>query len=87
MHDLDNNKALVNRINRINGHLNAVKTMIEENRECCDILIQISAVKSALNGLSKVILKDHLSHCIVEAIECGDNGKIEELTSTIDKIL
>ena len=55
-------------MSRIIGHANSVKTMIEEHRDCTEILIQISAVKSALNNLGKKILEDHINKCIVDVV-------------------
>ena len=58
-------KAVLNRMSRLIGHLESIKKMIEEGRDCSDVLVQLSAVSSALNGVGKVILKDHMEHCIV----------------------
>ena len=56
-------KAVLNRLSRAIGHLNAVKRMVEQGRDCSDVLIQLSAVNSALKNVSKIILKDHIEHC------------------------
>ena len=55
-------KAVVNRLSRAIGHLEAVKAMVEEGRDCTQVLIQLAAVKSAINNTGKLILKDHLNH-------------------------
>ena len=83
----EHRRAALNRMARIIGHMNAVRAMLTEDRDCSDILIQLSAIRSELSGLGKVILKDHLSHCIVEAVESGDEEAIRRLNSAIDRML
>ena len=53
--------------------MEAVKTMIEDGRDCSEVLIQIAAVRSAINNIGKIILEDHINHCLVDAIETGDD--------------
>ncbi|MBR1628445.1 MAG: metal-sensing transcriptional repressor [Lachnospiraceae bacterium] len=79
--------AVLNRLSRAIGHLESVKRMVENGRDCSDVLIQIAAVRGALNSISRVILKDHMEHCIVHAIEEGDQEALEELNLVIDKLL
>lgn len=67
--------------------MNAIKKMIEEGRDCSDVLIQLSAVKAEISGVSKVILKDHLDHCIVDAVKDNDEKSIENLKGAIDKLI
>ena len=67
-HSDEDYKKLINRMSRIIGHANSVKTMMEEHRDCTEILIQISAVKAALNNLGKKILEDHINKCIVDVV-------------------
>ncbi len=86
-HYHQNSKAVINRLSRIIGHLESVKKMVESGRDCSEVLIQLSAVKSAINNTGKVILKDHMEHCIVHAIEDGNNKMIEELNDAIDKFI
>ena len=86
-HHHENSKAVVNRLARAIGHLESVKRMVEEGRDCSEVLIQLAAVRSALNGTAKVILKDHLEHCIADAVESGDKDSIENLNSAIDKFI
>lgn len=86
-HYHENTKAVLNRLSKIIGHLESVKTMVESGRDCSEVLIQLSAVKSAINNTGKVILKDHIEHCIVHAIEDGDHEMIEELNDAIDKFV
>lgn len=80
-------KAVLNRMSRIIGHMQSVKKMVEKGRDCSEVLIQLSAIDSALKSVSRVILKDHISTCIVDAAKSGDNEAIEELDRAIDKFL
>ena len=86
-HTHEHTKAVLNRMSRAIGHMNAVKKMIEEGRNCSDVLIQLSAIKSEITGVSKVILKDHIDHCIVDAVKENDEDAIENLKGAIDKLL
>lgn len=87
VHSHTQTKAVLNRMSRIIGHMEAIKTMVENERDCAEVLVQISAVRSALNGVGKVILKDHIEHCIVDAVRENDIETIEELKKAIDKFL
>ena len=80
-------QAVLNRISRAIGHLQSVKRMMEDGRDCSEVLIQLAAVRSALGGVSRVILKDHISHCLVEAAEEHDTAAIEELSHAIDHLM
>ena len=80
-------KAVVNRLSRAIGHLEAVKAMVEEGRDCTQVLIQLAAVKSAINNTGKLILKDHLNHCMVEAAKSGDRKAVDDLNEAIDRFL
>lgn len=86
-HNHPHSKQIINRMARIIGHAEAVKRMLEEGKECSEILIQIAAVKSALNNTGKLILQDHINHCILEAIENNDNEPLEKLNTAIDKFI
>ena len=86
-HTHENKKAVINRMSRIIGHMQSVKTMVENDRDCSEILIQLSAINSAVQSVSRVILKEHLSTCIVDAVTDGDYESIEELNSAIDKFM
>ena len=65
-HHHESTKAVLNRMNRAIGHMEAVKTMIEDGRDCSEVLIQIAAVRSAINNIGKIILEDHINHCLVK---------------------
>ena len=86
-HSPEHIKRVSNRLARAIGHLESVKKMVEDGRDCSEILVQLAAVRSALTNTSKVILKDHLQHCIVEAVEEHDMAAIEELNSAIEQFL
>ncbi|UOO37449.1 metal-sensing transcriptional repressor [Oscillospiraceae bacterium CM] len=86
-HTHQNTKAVLNRLSKLIGHLNAVKHMVEEGRDCSEVLIQLAAVRSAINSTSKIILKDHIDHCIVDAVESGDTVTIDELNKAIEILL
>lgn len=80
-------KSVINRISRIIGHMNSVKRMVETGRDCSEVLIQLSAVDAAVKSLSRVILKDHISTCMVDAVKNNDTKAIEELNKAIDKFM
>ena len=86
-HVHENSKAVINRMARIIGHLESVKRMVEDGRDCSEVLVQIAAVKSAINNVGKVILQDHVKHCIVDAVEHDDDQAIEDLCQAIDKFM
>jgi len=86
-HTHTNTKAVINRLSRAIGHLESIKRMVEDGRDCSEVLIQLSAVKAAINNTGKVILKDHIEHCMVEAVESGDHEAIAELTEAIDRFM
>ena len=86
-HSHAHTKAVLNRLSRAIGHLESIRRMVEEGRDCSEVLIQLSAVKSAINNTGKVILQDHIEHCIVDAIEHGDTEALEELNKAIDRFM
>ena len=86
-HIHENTKAVLNRISRAIGHMESVKKMVENGRDCSEVLIQIAAVRSAINNVGKIILQDHIRHCIVDAVEEGDEEAIDNLCSAIDKFV
>lgn len=86
-HSEEEKKAVLNRISRAIGHLESVKRMIECDRDCSEVLIQLAAVKSAIHNTGKVILKEHMNHCIIHAVKEGDQQAIEDLNNAIDKFM
>lgn len=84
--DVRQQKQLQNRINRIMGQLNGIKSMIDDNRYCGDILIQIGAVESALQSLGYVILQDHMQTCVAEEVRKGNEDILIEAVELIKKL-
>lgn len=86
-HSHEHTKAVINRLSRAIGHLESIKKMVENGRDCSEVLIQLSAVKAAINNTGKVILQDHIEHCIVDAVESGDKEALDELNKAIDRFI
>ena len=84
-HDHTQTKTVLNRLSRAIGHLESVKRMVEDGRDCTEVLVQLAAVRSALSSTAKIILKDHIEHCISGAE--GDSQALEELNAAIDKFI
>lgn len=82
-----NQKAVLNRLARAIGHLEKVKSMVEEGYDCSEVLVQLAAVRAALDKTGKVILQDHMRHCMVDAVAAGDMEAIDELCQAIDKFM
>ena len=80
-------KAVLNRLSRIIGHLEAIRRMVEDGRDCSEVLVQLAAVKAALNSTGRVIVKDHLEHCIVAAIERQDHTALDDLNQAIERFM
>ena len=87
VHSHEHTKAVLNRLSRAIGHLESIKRMVESGRDCSEVLIQLSAVKSAINNTGKIILQDQIEHCIVDAVEHGDKDAIKELEKAIDRFI
>lgn len=86
-HSHTQTQAVLNRLSRARGHLDSVRRMVERGEDCADVLIQLSAVISALNSTGKVILKDHMEHCILDAMEEGDHEALQRLNDAIDRFI
>ena len=80
-------KALVNRLNRIEGQVRGVKGMVENDVYCTDILVQVSAISSALNSFNKELLAEHIRTCVAEDVRAGGSGLVEELVTTLQKLM
>ncbi len=80
-------RALMNRLSRIEGQVRGVKKMLENNVYCVDILIQVSAINSALNSFNKELLGNHIRSCVVENVRSGNDEVIDELIGTIQKLM
>ncbi len=79
--------SLISRLNRIEGQVRGIKRMIEGDIYCDDILNQIAAVQSALNGVGKLLLESHMKSCVVERIQDNDLDVVNELLITINKLM
>ncbi len=86
-HTHKNTKAVLNRLSKAIGHLEKVRQMVEDGEDCSQVLIQLAAVRSAINNTGKIILKDHIDHCIVDAVECGDEEALKELNKAIEQFI
>ena len=86
-HDPQQVRAIVNRLKRSIGHLDKVRRMVEDGEDCADVLIQLSAVKSEINNTGKLILKQHMEHCIVEAVRENDQSSIDKMNEAIDRFM
>lgn len=80
-------KNLVSRLNRIEGQVRGVKGLIEKDTYCDDVITQIAAIQSALNGVSKILLEGHLKNCVLERIQQGDLDVLDEFLVTIQKTM
>lgn len=78
-------KDLQNRLNRAIGQLNGIKTMLDDNRYCGDVLTQLAATESAVKRISELILQDHLETCVVEEIQQGNTEIIGEVMGLMRK--
>lgn len=86
-HSPESRTAVVNRLSRAIGHLEKVKRMVQDDMDCAEVLTQLAAVRGALNNTAKLILRDHIAHCVVDAVEEGDEKTIEDLIAAIDKFM
>ena len=86
-HDPAEIRKIVNRVSRSIGHLESVKRMLEDGRDCSDVLIQLSAVEAELNSTGRALLKQHMEHCIVEAVQENDTETLTKLNTVIDRFM
>ena len=90
-HSPEDYQRLIHRMSRIIGHANSIKTMLEEQRDCSEVLVQLSAVRAALNNLGKIILEEHINQCVVDVVSLEDMESKQEvlhqLNDAIDKFI
>ena len=86
-HSTEHKRKVVNRLSRAIGHLNKVKQMVEDDADCSEILIQLSAVESALHNTGKVIINEHIDHCIYHALEDNDTKMLAEFREAVSKYI
>lgn len=82
-----NKKAVHDRLAKANGHLESVIRMIDNDRDCSEVLVQLAAVRSAINNAGKVLLQDHIAECITDAIIHDDKQKITDLNKAIEQFM
>lgn len=87
VHTHTQTKAVLNRMSRIIGHMESIRKMVETGRDCSEVLVQLAAVHSALQGVSRVILKDHIEHCLVDAVKSDDQKMLDDLKMAIDRFM
>ena len=87
VHSDKEKKAVMNRLSRAIGHLEKVRRMVEKDADCSEVLVQLAAVKAEVNNTGKLVLKNHISECVVEAVAHEDWEYISELNSAIDKFV
>jgi CsoR family transcriptional regulator, copper-sensing transcriptional repressor len=81
-------EAVLNRLARIEGHVRGIKRMVEEDTPCPDVLVQIAAVRSALNNVGQIILEDHLESCMVKAVKDGEfEDAMKDLKNSLDRFI
>jgi len=80
-------KAIQNRLSKAIGHLESIKRMVGDGRDCSDVLVQIAAVRSAINATGREILQSHIRHCIVDAVQKGDMNRLEELNFALARLI
>jgi CsoR family transcriptional regulator, copper-sensing transcriptional repressor len=87
-HSEESLRKIINRLSRIEGHIRGIKTMVTESRPCPEVLVQIAAVRGALDRVARVILDEHLSECVARAAQEGNiESEIEELKEALDRFL
>ncbi len=87
MRSSEEQRDLIHRLNRIEGQVRGIKGMVEKDIYCVDILTQVSAVQAALNAFNKVLLSNHIKTCVVDDIKSGKDEVVDELLTTLQKIM
>lgn len=80
-------KDLANRLSRVEGQIRGIRRMLEEDCYCVDIITQVAAANAALNSFNKALLTNHIRTCVAEDIKVGNDEKLEELVSTLQKLM
>ena len=86
-HSPEEIRAVANRLSRAIGHLESVKQMVLDGRDCSEVLVQLSAVRSALDKAGLLILQSHIEHCLVDAVQHDDMGAVAQLNEAIARYL
>lgn len=80
-------KAMDSRLAAAEGHIAAIRRMMQEGRDCEEVLLQLSAAESAINKTAKLLLKEHLTHCVRDSVQRGETDVLEQFSSILDKYL
>lgn len=80
-------KALLNRLNRIEGQVRGIRGMLEKDAYCVDILVQVAAANAALNSFSRELLAQHIGNCVADDLRAGSDEKLEELLRLLPKLM
>lgn len=86
-HQHENSRQIIHRLSRVIGHLEAIKAMVAADRDCSEVLTQIAAVKSAINSIGREVLKDHIGHCVVDAVQTGNHKVLTDLNDALDRFM
>lgn len=86
-HKHQETKKVLNRMSRAIGHMESIKRMIEEGEDCSKVLIQLSAVRSAINNVGKIVLLDHMNHCIIDAAKEENEKALEDFNEALRQFL
>lgn len=86
-HQHENSRQIIHRLSRVIGHLEAIKAMVAADRDCSEVLTQIAAVKSAINSIGREVLKDHIGHCVVDAVQTGNHKVLADLNDALDRFM
>ena len=88
IHSEESLRQILNRLSRIEGHIRGIKLMVQESRPCPDVLVQIAAVRGALDRVARVILDEHLTECVGRAAQDGNiEQELEALKAALDRVL
>ena len=85
--ELTEYESLIRRLNRIEGQVRGIRGMVEKDAYCTDILVQVSAVQSALSAFSRELLSNHIHTCVTEDVQAGNSEKVDELVKTLQKLM
>ena len=86
-HHHTRSQAVIHRLSRVIGHLEAIKTMVAEDRDCREVLTQVAAAKAAINNIGREVLKDHIEHCVADAVQEGDRQALDDLAAALDRFM
>ncbi|MGB3758293.1 MAG: metal-sensitive transcriptional regulator [Rivularia sp. (in: cyanobacteria)] len=88
VHSEESLRKIVNRLSRIEGHIRGIKSMVQQNTPCPDVLLQIAAVRGAIDKVARIVLDEHLTECVARAAKDGNiDAEMEELKAALDRFL